>query len=88
MKSIVTTMTQRGQVTIPAEVRRKFGLKPGDKVMLTIEEDNVSLKPVEFTLEDTFGSVKPISRPEDFDALIQAAKDERATRFLRRHQDS
>lgn len=84
MKQIITTMTQRGQVTIPVEVRRKFGLKPGDKVMFTVEDDTVSVKPVPFSLEDAFGSVRPINRPEDFEKLIQKAKDERARRLIER----
>ena len=31
-------MTQRGQITVPTEVRKKFGLKPGD-VMCFFEVD-------------------------------------------------
>ena len=30
MKEITTTLTQRSQVTVPAEVRRLLGLKPRD----------------------------------------------------------
>ncbi len=84
MKQIVTTMTQRGQVTIPAEVRRKFGLKPGDKVMFTVEDDHVSVSPVEFSLEDAFGSVEPLNRPEEIDELIRLAKEERARGLIER----
>ena len=86
MKQLITTMTQRGQVTIPAEVRRKFGLKPGDKVMFTVEDDHVSVSPIEFTLEDAFGSVEPIHRPEDIDELIHRAKEERARRLVERQR--
>lgn len=82
MREIVTTVTQRGQVTIPAEVRHRLGLKPRDKVAFVIDNGQVRLKPVRFTLETAYGSVDPLNRPEDFDALIRHAKEERAQRAL------
>ncbi|MBI4288984.1 MAG: type II toxin-antitoxin system PrlF family antitoxin, partial [Chloroflexi bacterium] len=51
MKEITTTITQRGQVTIPAEVRRILGVKPRDRVSFTIENTHVHLKRASFTLE-------------------------------------
>ncbi len=82
MKELITTMTQRGQVTVPAEVRRLLGLKPRDKVAFEIDDGEVRLVPVAFTLESAFGSVKPLSEDIDFDERIQAAKEERAARLV------
>jgi AbrB family looped-hinge helix DNA binding protein len=39
MKEIVSTITSKGQVTIPAEVRRHLGLKTKDKLSFIIEEE-------------------------------------------------
>jgi len=80
MKEIVTSLTQRGQVTVPAEVRRLLGLKSRDKVAFAIDNDQVRLVPVTFTVEAAYGSVKPRNRPEDFKALSRAAREERARR--------
>ena len=33
MKTLVTTVTERGQVSVPAEVRRRMGLKPGRRLL-------------------------------------------------------
>ncbi len=38
-----TSVTSKGQVTIPIEVRRLLGLAPHDKVTFTWEEGRVSL---------------------------------------------
>ena len=38
MKEITTTITQRSQVTVPAEVRRVLGVKPRDKITFTIAD--------------------------------------------------
>ncbi|MGH2617682.1 MAG: AbrB/MazE/SpoVT family DNA-binding domain-containing protein [Thermomicrobiales bacterium] len=83
MREYVTTITQRGQVTIPAEVRRLLGVKPRDKIAFRVDGSAVRLMPVEFTLEETFGSVTPIQRPEDFAELSRAAKEEKVERTLR-----
>ena len=83
MKQITTTITQRGQVTIPAEVRRMLGVKPRDKVAFTIEKGEVRLEPVPFSLESAYGSVKPSSKPEDFERVTQAAKDAKAEKTTR-----
>ena len=80
MKEIITTMTQRGQVTVPSEVRRLLGLKPRDKVAFSIEDDEVRLTPARFTLESAFGSVKPLKRREDFKRISREARDEKLTR--------
>jgi AbrB family looped-hinge helix DNA binding protein len=83
MKEITTTITQRGQVTIPAEVRRALGLKPRDKVAFTIEDGEVRLAAASFTLETAFGSVRPSRKPEDFEEVAQAAKEAKAEKTAR-----
>jgi antitoxin PrlF len=39
MKEILMTITSKGQVTIPAEVRRYLGLQRNQKIALVIEEE-------------------------------------------------
>ena len=80
MKEIITTMTQRGQVTVPSEVRRLLGLKPRDKVAFTIENDQVRIGPARFTLESAFASVKPLKGKRDFKAISREARDEKIRR--------
>lgn len=76
MYELVTTMTQRGQITVPVEVRRLLGLKPRDKVAFAIEDGTVRLVPVALTFEAAYGSVEP--HDGSFDEQIRAAKQERA----------
>ncbi|CAN5520940.1 MAG: AbrB/MazE/SpoVT family DNA-binding domain-containing protein [Chloroflexia bacterium] len=84
MRKYVSTITQRGQVTLPADVRRWLGVKPTDQVEFTIEDDQVTVKPVEFTVESVFRSVKPLPEPIDIEDQIRIAKDERAEEFARK----
>lgn len=83
MKEIVTTITQRSQVTIPAEVRRVLGVKPRDKVAFTIEDGGVRLAPAPFSLESAYGSVKPVEKPENFEEISRTVKEAKAEKTAR-----
>ena len=82
MKEIVTTMTQKGQVTIPVEIRNLLGLKAKDKVAFSIDKGNIRLAPAKYTLENVFGIVKPLNKPEDFKKLKQTAIKEHANKVI------
>ena len=74
----ITTVTEKGQVTIPNEIRKALGIRPRDKVRFTLDGGEVRLTPVSVTLESAFGAVPPLSRPEDFNQRAAEAKEERA----------
>jgi len=42
----VATLTSKSQITIPAEVRRRLGIGPGDRVVLEVEGTTAVLRPV------------------------------------------
>lgn len=62
-------VTQKGQVTIPAAIRKQLGLMPGDKVRFETDDGDVKITRATSRLLDGYGAVTPRSRPEDFDAL-------------------
>lgn len=50
-----SSLTIKGQVTIPIDIRNQLGLKPGDKVGLVIEDNHVVLFRKESNIESSFG---------------------------------
>jgi antitoxin PrlF len=66
MPELETTVTQKGQVTIPAEVRKALGLKPRDKVTFELEGEVARIKRAPSKIGRWYGAVTPIERPEDF----------------------
>lgn len=50
--SKVATLTSKSQITIPAEIRRRLGIGPGDKVILDIEGEYAVLRPVAGSVTD------------------------------------
>lgn len=77
-KEYIRTVTTKGQVTIPVDIRRALDMNPGDKIIFRLADDTVELQPAPMSLEDTFGAVPPQRRPEDFDALRDRAVEEHA----------
>ena len=81
-----TTLTSKGQVTLPKEVRDRLGLKAGVKLECYVDRDgHVVLVPLTVKLEDLIG-ILPYSGPpktieEINEAIVQAAV-ERVTRGL------
>ena len=41
MKEIISTITSKGQVTIPAEVRKYLGISTNDKIGFVIDDEGV-----------------------------------------------
>ncbi len=81
-----STITSKGQTTIPNQIRKKMGLKPGDGLIYSIEGDHILLKPVKGTLLDAYVSVKPRRRPEDFSRLRRQVRNKRADAIQRKKQ--
>jgi len=61
-----TRLTQKGQVTIPLEIRELLGLKPKDRVRFEIVEGKVEIKPAPSVLERHFRSVPAPSPAPDW----------------------
>lgn len=41
-----STITSKGQLTVPVEIRRRLGLKKGDQVDFVLEDGRTVLRPV------------------------------------------
>ena len=66
MGTMTTSMTKKGQVTIPIEVRKALGLQPRDRVVFEIQGREATIRPASVDLLAGFGAVRPKERPEDF----------------------
>jgi AbrB family looped-hinge helix DNA binding protein len=53
-----SAVTRKGQVTIPVGVRKRLGLRQGDRVAFVDEDDRIVLKPVQNDVRAAFGLVK------------------------------
>ncbi len=68
MFSTLITIGRRGQIVIPASVRRRLGIRPGDRLTMIQSGDQIVLRPLEGTLLDLRGSVS-VSGAQDFSSI-------------------
>ncbi len=68
-------VSSKGQITLPAEVRRGLNLKPGSYLKLAEEDGVYTLVPVEKGIEDLKGSVNVNKRQNFKKARHQSMED-------------
>lgn len=79
-----STLTSRGQTTIPKSIRDALHLQPGDRVEFILEEDQVVLRRAGADLTALDGMLdrsdrEPVSVDGMHDAIAEAASQHTAT---------
>lgn len=71
------TVTSKGQVTIPADVRARLGLRPGSRLAFVPTAGGYEIHPETASIKDLKGAVpwptRPLSIDEMNDAIAAAA---------------
>jgi AbrB family looped-hinge helix DNA binding protein len=57
---MISTVTTKGQVTIPVEIRSRFHINPSDRVDFIIDGDRIIIIPIK-TLKQLRGSVAAVN---------------------------
>jgi AbrB family looped-hinge helix DNA binding protein len=68
----VVQVSPRGQVTLPASVRRALGLEPGDNLLISVEGDRAVLQPAVVVPIERYTE----ERTSEFDEAAQMSPDE------------
>lgn len=76
----IISLSDRGQLTIPAAIRRQLGYTPGDKALVRVEGDNLLVRPVR-TVKDVaklFASINPRGKNTNPEIALERALKIRA----------
>ena len=75
-----STISSKGQITVPIEIRQRLGLKAGDRVEFVIEEGKTILRPNRNGEENPFkkyiGSVPVFKSREEINDWVRSLRDE------------
>ena len=68
----ITTLTQKGQVVIPKEIRDRFGLKTSDKLIFSVKDNEIVIKKAK-TPEEVMGMLKTdiVATDEEINKAIE-----------------
>ena len=81
MRLSKSTITTKGQTTIPAEVRQALHLNPGDSLLYEVGDDRVVVIPIRGTILDAAGTLPPVA---DFAEVREQTKAKVARRSVQR----
>ena len=72
----IATLTSKGQMTIPKEVRKALNLKPREKVIIVVDGDHAVIKPLKGNILNIGGSVRmpDKEKPVDFHKVREEVK--------------
>ena len=80
------TVTTKGQITIPKEIRERLGVETGDRVNFLVQDDGtVIVEPVTAHVRDLGGLLhRPRQRPVSIKGMEEGIARRMHTRFGRR----
>jgi AbrB family looped-hinge helix DNA binding protein len=87
MREFVSSVTSKGQVTIPIAIRKHLGVSTPDKIAFVLDDEGrVAIRPARLTWESVRGIVPPLPGRTtiDFDDQIEEAMEEEANRIVSR----
>jgi len=79
MAQYVSSVTQKGQVTIPGPFRKALNIQAKDLVAFSLVDGEVRLRPVESAVLASYGAVKPLKpaeKPIDYRVLRREIEEE------------
>lgn len=70
-----STLTSKGQTTIPKDVRKRLNLHPGDRLEFVIDEDGrVLVLPASIDASELAGMLKSPARPISVEGMNRAIR--------------
>ena len=73
-----SSVSPKGQITLPAEIRRELGIAPKDQVAITLVNGTVHVTPAAERLRRHFGSVPPLKPDRDWKEVEAIAAEDHA----------
>ena len=76
----LSRLQERGQVTIPLEIRQKLGLEPGDMIAFIETEQGILISPQEMIAMDALDKMGAMLKGKGItlEELIESSREERS----------
>lgn len=92
MPSFESVITRKGQITLPAELRRRLNLQQGDRVAFDVSDDakgSIVVRPIPPVHERTYGVAERRDDPIDLDLARQMFAESRVKAYKElNHEES
>ena len=78
MKESLSSVSPKGQVTIPATIRRMLGVRAKDKVAFRVIDGRVEIMAVRSPLDALYRSIPALKRPLSDEEMVRIAAEDHA----------
>jgi len=78
MPRYTSSVSPKGQITIPVEMREKFGIDPRDRVTFEVGDDFIIVRPLRSPVDELYRSVPEPNEPHDWKTVRANAWEEHA----------
>ena len=81
-RSYYSSVSPKGQITLPADLRKKLGIKPKDHVRIVEQEDGIFIKRVP-RFSEFFMSIPALKTPMSVEEMTELVAEEHAQEVMR-----
>ena len=78
MREALSSVSPKGQVTIPASIRRMLGVRAKDKVSFRVIDDRVEIVAVRSPIDALYRSIPALKRPLSDQEMVRIAAEDHA----------
>lgn len=74
-----STISSKGQITVPREVRNRLGLRPGDRVEFVVEQGRTTIRPAgapENPFQKYVGALRAFRDAGEINAWMHSLRDD------------
>ncbi len=79
----ISTLTKKGQVTIPKEIRDILGVKGNDRVMFFKKDGDIIVKRVKGDIFDLRGTLRPLKKSENLENIRKIIRKSIAKKIIK-----
>jgi len=77
-----SVLTKKFQITLPKKIRQILEVKSGERIGFIVEGNEVKIVPLKSKLEENFGKVKVLRKPENFKEIRNFVEKEMAKNVI------
>ncbi|MFN0071255.1 MAG: AbrB/MazE/SpoVT family DNA-binding domain-containing protein [Chloroflexota bacterium] len=78
-----SSVSPKGQITLPLEIRHRLGVKPRDRVAVTLEGDVVKVRRLGSPVDATYQAVPALTPPRSWKEIERTAHEDAADAAVR-----
>ncbi len=76
--AVSSSVSPKGQITIPIEIREQFDIKPTDRVEFKVIDNQIVIVPTKQKLKEVYGSIPARRPPATWKEVEESIREESA----------